>query len=340
MYKIAIVGLGPAGIFTLALLPSEILASTIIFEKSAIGGDLATQYSAVSANIPKSAIIDAFRSIPRWANAAFPFLDKYNDDDCPLLGDCVRQLRALIAPDVARAVLHITQITDYIHQSNGSWQLVSPIGLFETQKLVLCTGANPKTLDLPKPIIPLHIALNPKLLQDFVLPTDRIVVLGTAHSGTLVLNNLRTAGVKSLTAMYKGTTPFLYARDGHSEGIKQESATIADSIVADGWAKTISLYDFASTHRALMEADSIVYAIGFERPALTYIADDGTRKPLLHNNTTAEFNVANVYGFGIGFPMPYTGPDGKQYPDVGFGGFILAIKAALPAILSFPPLMT
>jgi len=337
MYKIAIVGLGPAGIFTLALLPSEILASTIVFEKAAIGGDLARHYSAVVANIPKSAIIDAFRSIPRWANAAFPFLEKYNDHDCPLLGDCVRQLRALIAPDLARAVFHIARINDYKQRDNGSWQLVSPIGLFETQKLILCTGAYPKTLDLPKPIIPLHIALNPKLLQDFVLPTDRIVVFGTAHSGTLALKNLRTAGVTSLTAIYKGTTPFVYARDGHSEGIKQESAAIADSIVTDGWAKT---YDFASSHRAVMEADSVVYAIGFERPVLIYIANDNTRKPFIHNSATAEFNVANVYGFGIGFPMPYTGPDGKQYPDVGFGGFIVAIKAALPAILSFPPLMS
>lgn len=64
--KFAIIGLGPAGIFALALLPDSALKDTILFEPSAIGGDLATKYAAVIANIPKSQIVAAFKSVPRW----------------------------------------------------------------------------------------------------------------------------------------------------------------------------------------------------------------------------------------------------------------------------------
>jgi hypothetical protein len=189
--------------------------------------------------------------------------------------------------------------------------------VYEAQKLVLATGAAPKILDLPKPIIPLAAALTPALLQNYVTPADRVAVFGTAHSGTLALKNLRAAGVTRLTALHKGDTPFYFARDGHTEGVKQESATIADSILAEKWVTLVSLDDFAAAHRAAAEATAVVYAIGFERP----VVPTGT----------------NIYGFGIGFPAPYTAPNGRTYPDVGFGGFVAAIKAALPSLLTFEP---
>ena len=329
MYKIAIIGLGPAGIFTLSLLPTELLSEVIVFEPAAIGGALATDYGAVIANIPKSVIVDAFEKIPRWAGKPLKHLEKYAPTDCPVLNDVVRQLRELIAPDLTRIIFHSARVTGYKRTSASAWQLTTSSGLFEAQKLVLCIGATPKTLDLPKPIIPLSIALNPAALPNFVIPTDRIVVFGTAHSGTLALRNLRNAGVTALTGVYKGTTPFLFARDGFSEGIKQESATIADDLLAHSWATLLPNSDFATTYRAVYEATAVVYAIGFERPAPVYDDGAGDPKPL--------FGAQDVYGFGIGFPSTYTGPDGKLYPDVGFGGFINAIKAALPSLLTFVP---
>lgn len=336
MYKITIVGLGPAGILTLALLPSELYPYVLVFEPSAIGGDLATAYGAVIANIPKSAIVAAFQSVPRWATAVFPALDAYKDDECPVLNDCVRTLRTLITPELSKVSYHTDRVVNYIYlRERGTWKVQTAHGaLFETQKLVLATGATPRTLDLPKPIIPLPLALNPTALANIVSPSDKVVVFGTAHSGTLALKNLRACGVKNLTALHKGQKPFFYARDGFSEGIKQESATIADTIFADSWATLISMDDFAAAHRAVAEATAVVYAIGFERPRPT-VADGTGLKTLTHDGTAFGPDVKNIYGFGIGFPAPYTGPDGRNYPDVGFGGFVTAIKAALPSMLTF-----
>jgi cation diffusion facilitator CzcD-associated flavoprotein CzcO len=335
MFKIAIVGLGPAGILALAHLPPEMQSKTVVFEPAALGGALATDYAAVVANLPKSVIVAALRAVPAWAAAPFPHLDKYSDDQCPVLNDVVRQLRDLIAPDLARATFHSARVVKYVLRSIGTalaWQLTTTTGaMFEVQKLVVCTGAVPKVLDLPKPVIPLSAALTPALLPNYITSSDRVVVFGTAHSGTLALKNLRAAGVSRLTALHKGATPFQFARNGYTEGIKQESAAIADDLLATDrpWATLVSLDDFATAHRAVAEATAVVYAIGFDRPAPTFTAPDGTQAPLIPGTTP------NVFGFGIGFPALYTAPNGAQYPDVGFGGFVAAIKEALPSLLTF-----
>ena len=57
MFQVAIVGLGPAGIFTLASLPDDVLPETLILEQSCIGGDLSSYYSGVIANITKNEFI-------------------------------------------------------------------------------------------------------------------------------------------------------------------------------------------------------------------------------------------------------------------------------------------
>jgi hypothetical protein len=330
MFKIAIVGLGPAGILALAQLPPALQRETVVFEPAAIGGALATDYASVVANLPNSVIIAAIREIPTWATAPLSHLAKYSDETCPRLGDVVRQLRELIVPDLARVCFHTTRVVKYARSAQGTWKLETSTGaMFEAQKIILCTGASPKILDLPKPVIPLSAALTPALLTNYIASNDAVVVFGTAHSGTLALRNLRDAGVKAISGLYKGSTPFMFARDGHSEGIKQESAAIADDLLANGWARLISMDDFAAAHRATAEADAVVYAIGFERPAPVYTDVDGTTKPL----TGAPY----VYGFGIGFPALYTAANGAQYPDVGFGGFVAAIKAALPSLLTFEP---
>lgn len=328
MFKIAIVGLGPAGIFALAQIPPQMQRETVVFEPSAIGGALATDYASVVANLPNSVITAALREVPAWASAPFPHLDKYSNETCPRLGDVVRQLRELIAPDLARVAFHSSRVTKYTRSEHATWKLETSTGsMFEVQKIVICTGATPKTLDLPKPVIPLAASLTPALLPNYVTSSDSVVVFGTAHSGTLALKNLREAGVKNLVGLHKGTTPFLFARDGHSEGIKQESAAIADDLLATHWARLISLDDFAAAHRAVAEASAVVYAIGFERPAPVFTDSEGGVKPLI--------GAPHVYGFGIGFPAPYTDTNGATHPDVGFGGFVSAIKAALPSLLTF-----
>lgn len=327
----AVVGLGPAGIFTLACLPKQYLATTVVIEPQAVGGSLAAHYGAVVANIPKSVILGALRKIPNWI--AFPLLEKYREDECPLLADACRQIRALVAEDLACVTFRTKRMTA-LQVSPAGWRIAMEGEVLEAQKVFLCTGATPKTLDLPVPHIPLHVALNRSLLEQYVSPTDTIVVFGTSHSGTLILKHLKEIGCARVTALYKGKTPFRFARDGDTEGIKQESATIADEILAGAWGPNtphlVSCDDFATAYRSVAKATHVIYAVGFEKPVMRYKTLHGEERCLQFRPATNDFeDVKHLWGFGIGFPSMYTAPNGNQYPDVGFGGFIDAILATL-----------
>ncbi len=153
--------------------------------------------------------------------------------------------------------------------------------------------------------------------------------------GTLVLKNLYNLSLKNVIAVYKSDTPFVYARDGYSEGIKQESAAIADEILSGAWAEhTPTLLNYSNTaevNKAVAAADWIIPAIGFDAPEINY-KEGESQKRLLHDGIMFK-NATDIYGFGIAFPSLYEGPDGNKYKDIGFGGFISAIQAALPSIL-------
>ena len=330
MFAQAIVGLGPAGIFTLATLPEDQLANTLVIERSVVSGDLSSHYSSVIANISKADFVNAFKLIPKWSNQTFPELDAYEDTHPPKLADTCKVLRRLVTPDISKAHYHTAEVSNFIQTDNG-WTIVTATQTYQAKKVFLCTGANPKTLDLPLPAIPLSIALTPSQLANTISPKDTIVLFGTSHSGTLVLRNLKDLGCEKVYAVYKGKTPFDISPDGKGEGLKMEAATIAREIAANAWGPftptLISYNDFATLYRTLTKAQTVIYAIGFEARSFTYTNTVGVTTPI-------DGNTPNIYGFGIGRPRPYTAPDGKQYPDIGFGGFIKTIQLELPIILS------
>ena len=331
-FQIAIVGLGPAGIFALASLPLEQLHRTIVFEPNCIGGDLFALYGEIKANIPKLDIVTAFRTIPRWKEKPLTFLQSYSDTDCPLLSDVCNQIREWILPDIELAHFHTQRISKFTECAQG-WKMETDHGeTFETEKLILCIGAKPKTMNLPKQHVPLQHALSISQLRQHVRTTEKVVVFGTAHSGTLILKNLHDIGCKDVYAIYRGKTPFMYARDGVLGGIKQESANIADAIPT--WTDTptfLSYDDFSKLFRIVQDADTVIYSFGFEPCRIQYKDETGTNQVFVHTPSNAQFeHTRNVWGFGIGFPSLANGR-----ADIGFKGFIGAIQSALPSIL--PP---
>jgi pyruvate/2-oxoglutarate dehydrogenase complex dihydrolipoamide dehydrogenase (E3) component len=318
MFQLAIVGLGPAGIFTLASLPEDILPETLILERSCIGGDLSSQYGSVIANITKTHFINIFKMFPKWANQTFPELNAYEINDAPKLADICKILRRLAKPDIQKAHLHTTALSNLVQTTDG-WNLVTPKETYHAKQVILCLGATPKTMDLPLPSIPLPIALAQDQLTHVVAPTDIIVVFGTSHSGTLILNNLKQLGCRNVYAVYRGKTPV-------QEGLKLAASAIAQEIQNKQWGDLtptfINYDDFSKIYRILSKANAVIYAIGFEPRSFTYTNKDGTCVPLTND-------TPGVYGFGIGRPRPSVGNDG-----IGFEEFIKAIQAELPGILS------
>ncbi len=331
--ELVVIGLGPAGCLFLASLPPEKLGSQILaIESGCIGGDLARLYGNVVANLTRTEMESAFRKIPQWSSISeFKYFSNYQDTQCPLLSDVCKQLRELMTPILAKITVKFGSVGKLEKVEQG-WRIHTKTESIQTRKVILCTGANPVQMDLPKSVIPLEIALHKQNLANFISPDNSIVVFGTAHSGTLILRNLREIGCKKVSAIYKCDKPFRWAREGDTEGIKQDSAAIADEIVAGVWGALtptlISLSDTGTMIRRVLEADYVVYAIGFESRHPTI---DGCA--LSVNSETGNL-APGLWGFGIGFPSFYTTPNGKKAHDVGFGPFADHILQCLSAILA------
>lgn len=324
-----VVGLGPAGCIFLACLPPEKLHSGIVaIDQGCIGGDLARLYGNVVANLTRTEMEAAFRKVPAWTSCEFQHIQKYEANQCPLLADVCLQLRENMAPILAKITVRFADVE--LLQKEDVWKIHLHKEVLTTNKLILCTGAIPTQMDLPKSIIPLEVALSVSDLRHFVHPKQRIVVFGTAHSGTLIMRNLKDCGCQHVVALYKGEKAFRWRRDGDPEGIKQESAAIADEIVTGAWGpltpRLVPVSDMGSMLRELMLADHVVYAMGFES---RYPRVQGA--VLEHNVETGSLGEG-IWGFGIGFPSRYPTPTGTA-PDVGFAAFADHILKCMPAVL-------
>jgi hypothetical protein len=341
MTKICIIGAGVSGILLILLLQQSQqipLDQLTVIDPYFDGGDLIRKWGSVVSNTPWSKTLDAFAtflpsiSLPEWARQLPPTL--------PTPLSVVAQLcRELVAPALSKTTI----IQGLVEEANCTteWTLSirkqTGLHTIRSNLIFFTQGSNPKMLDLPIPSIPLEIALNPTLIHHYVKPNQRVVVFGTSHSGTLVIKNLVDCSAQAITAFYKGSVPFMFARDGVYDGIKLDAATIADAILANTYPSVhcCSIHDVSTLIRESRRADWVVYAIGFE-PRDCRIQKDGVPIPQHLKNTYDGATgicqtIPHAWGFGIAYPNQ--APDGKHW-DVGIYSFLEHINAQIPTILS------
>jgi cation diffusion facilitator CzcD-associated flavoprotein CzcO len=330
IYKCTIVGTGAAGLLALLLFsqeskiqPEEILC----IDPHHDGGDLQRLWSSVYSNTTWSQLLAIFPStirLPeRWASL---------DPSAPTsLSNYIQCLRYVVKDYLTRCEVVYGTVTDLtprdeskcitVHcRTNTNEQLQ-----FKSKTVLITTGSEAKRGDLPIPCIPLSAALHTGLLSTYVQPGQHVTVFGTAHSGTIILKNLHTLGART-TAFYKTSTPFLFARDGEYDGIKQESQTIADEILSGVYTQTqlIPLTNTAQLIRAAKKSDWVIYATGFTPRGLQgrFCEYDGHTGKLV--------NLEGVWGFGIAYPN--IAEDGI-HKDVSIPSFYTHIRNQMPTIL-------
>jgi hypothetical protein len=208
----------------------------------------------------------------------------------------------------------------------------SPI---HARKVFFTTGADPKTLDLGLPTVPLDCALDPKRLSAYIRPSDSVLVVGTMHSGCLVIDNLLQLGART-TALYNTASPFYFDRDGDYDGLKREAAEIADKIQQGLYKDSLQLVstqDLSTVVRAAKRADWAIYCMGFAPRSGISIQVDGTSIPTVSydGDTGAIHGCPSAWGFGVGFPN--RAPDGVHW-DVSVAAFVIHMANQLSTIFT------
>ena len=317
-YKYCIVGFGIAGqILILELLKAGVPKNEIIIcDETFLGGDLTIKYGSVLSNTPwwktKKALEIYTSDLP-----------DYPTDKCTP----VREIVKACLQTALKATEGIDKLTTTVLSLEPGWTIKHIFGSFTAEKVFLTIGAAEKTIDLPLPKIPLHIALDKQQLINHINPNDKITVFGTSHSGTIILDNLNQLSTPT-TAVYKGQGPFIFESERYG-GLKEASEVHAKAIL-NGEYPNITLIPWSdpiSVYKILSKTTKIICATGFESKS------PFGKEYIEYDPATAEIRAGpNIYGFGIAYPG-ITTLDGVIYQDVSVLSFQEQIQRCLPAII-------
>ncbi len=330
MFDITFIGYGVATMCALLALPSHIKKIAVI-DPYGGGGTLLRHYATVHSNTTWSQFIEAIT--PYTAPAKLQTLkDKYPGETTTTLGELIRSFKSIIP---VNEVYRIVAIAKEAHFKDGVWTIhTDNKSSIKSNKLILCTGAQPLTLNYPIPQLPLENVLNTASLTAVVRPLDSIVILGASHSGTLAAARAAEAGL-NVSLIYRGNGPaFKYARDGHYDGIKQESAQIADKIMAGEMPNVRVLSAEDDVRNALLSADWITYACGFEPAKSIKVFVNGAEiNANAYDAVTGALTEApQAWGFGIAYPNSNVVGSATYY-DVSLPAFLAHISRNLSAII-------
>ncbi len=318
-FKIALVGFGAANMLFLAYIAStspELLDNTAIIDPSFNGGALQNSWPHVRSNTIWQQFVDSLQKFSATAGYAEQIAKEHPLDQPTHLHVLAKHLRKAIEPFMRRVTLFKDTVIA-IEGSKPYYTLMLKNKQLQAEKIIFSPGSTPKVFNYPIPTIPLAAALDSRQVESYISPGDRVILFGTAHSGCLALKNFLDTGAR-VSVVYATEKPFLFARDGEYDGIKQDAATIADSVlVGDLLVDLIHYSKQEEVLSAALRASWACYTVGFALDDKTNaLVGDAKYNP----NTARLREDSEIYGFGIAFPSCTT-IDGKVFWDVSIPSF-------------------
>jgi pyruvate/2-oxoglutarate dehydrogenase complex dihydrolipoamide dehydrogenase (E3) component len=320
MYDITLIGYGVAHMSLLLALSDRSLKVCVV-DPFFDGGDLRRRWATVQSNTTWQQFLDAIE--PFVSKVKYEALRQLHDPTkTTQLGELVGQYAAV----VSSATQHFIKVFGTVVQADWTadhWTLTLSTGSQIKSKVISYSpGAEPRQLNFQCPVLTLETALSDRI-SAIIRPHDHVLVFGLSHSGTLAAAAALRLGAK-VSAVYQGEEPFQFARDGRYNGIKQESAAIADNILETGSVDLIRADDHIKVCNAVMSATWVVYAVGFEPRKTVKFTVDGEPVEPTYDSTTGRLEGlkdAVAYGFGIAWPNSNI-VDGKTYYDVSLAAFL------------------
>jgi hypothetical protein len=329
---ITIIGYGVAAQFLLSHIIQEISGNLIsIIDPDFLGGSLQRNYSFIQSNTTCEQTCNSLSKLPPiWSKVSHALQKKYTNSSTMPLGDLMSEIHS-----IGRVLLkdcncfYDTVQTAQWNPETKRWSLLCKNIAHTSDILCVCTGILPGQKDYGIPTIPLQNALDPQFLPRLVKKGDHIVVVGSSHSGTLILKNLQEIPDIYTTCIYR-SVPFKFLKDGFLEGIKEESASIAESIQRGEYKNLtmISSSDTSELSKCFRNSTWIIQASGFEKnlPSFRTISDQPFELSWDSKTGKAQ-TVEHLYGFGACVP--------NESGEIGIGPFVEQLEQRLPEFLSF-----
>jgi thioredoxin reductase len=327
-YEWAIIGAGPAGITTLAVLvESGVDPATIVWiDPQFTVGRMGKYYR----NVPSNTKINQLKRYIQDCTLFAKFESSGKDALFACDPEGFYPLQTMVAPladatDYLRSMITCLQDTAMrVDQDGQDWRITCTTNTITAHKVILAIGAHPKQLEYPLQAIPSDEAVDKEKLAQHVNEQDCIAVFGGMHSAMLALKYLSELGVKKIINFY--TTQYFFRIPG------------AESLegVTEFWVKNVleknppqNLVRVENTpeniERYLPECNKVIYAIGYER---NEILINGSNIYLFDEKTGTI--APNLYGIGIAFPHTITQRNNKKVAINGFSIFLHYAKKLVP----------
>ena len=291
------------------------------------------KWCCVKSNTTAQQIIDALDKVPRFKHLLIPYLHEYPAEDIVPLKIIAQAIKELAAPILAQMKREVATVQEIAIKEGTCYITLDSGKLILAETIILCTGVQPRVLNYDVPCIPLDIALDAGRLGNYVKKGQSVMVFGLNHSGTLVLGNLAKL-CSRVYGVYRGPKPFIFGRDDEYDGIKQEAAVIADTILAGGMPSCtlLSLTDSEKdVLRIIRYCDYVIYCIGFKQRGLSIKNEGAIVELSAYNSTTAQLAEGFIWCYGAGFPNK-TDYKGRVHYDVGIPSFVNYMLRTFPTL--------
>lgn len=334
---ITLIGFGIAGQLLLSYILDVVPGYKVtIIDPDFLGGDLIREYSGIHSNTMIGQKLDSLARLPNnWSETISSLKARGALEDTVLLADLITDLRKSSGRNAANCNCVYDKVASVTwNEETKRWLLHLESGAeYSTALICFCGGMVPRQVDYGIPTIPLSIALDTLRLSRMIQKGQHIIVVGSAHSATLALKHLNTIPDITVSCIYRGSTPFKYSRDSQYDGIKKESAEIADAIQQGQYANLTLIHtnDTALVSKAVRKADWIIQATGFV-PRFPLINIGNTPiTPTWDAATGLAKELPQVQAFGACVPGTTTINE-KVYPDISLGSFVEQMEQRWPIL--------
>lgn len=340
-YSWAIVGAGAAGIAVIGkLLDQGIKGADILWvDPSFESGDLGKLWRNVSSNTTVELfhkffeVVDSF-DYPSW-RTNFQMQNENPSHTCQLglVADLLSEITKTLKGKVATEKGFVKNLS----QGDRTWKLHTAEGIFESENVVLATGAEPSVLPfVDKETIPMQVAMDADRLKKAYAPDETVAVFGASHSAVIVIRYLIEQGAKRVINFYQGPLRFAVPQGDwilfDNTGLKGNTAIWAKENLFGKLPKALERHHSNSDNinTYLPQCDKVVQAVGFH-PRIPNIEG---YPDCAYNNKTGII-APGLFGFGIAFPEQATDRAGNVELRVGLWKFIDYLMRVMPIWMQY-----
>ncbi|MDF1761398.1 MAG: FAD/NAD(P)-binding protein [Coxiellaceae bacterium] len=311
-----VIGAGPAGIASVGqLLELDVAPEKIVWiDPHFKCGDFGQLWRKVESNTPVESFEFFYNSCKafHYGTQTKPFFIQHMqaDKNCPLL--VAAEPMHWITTQLRQQVLSVAGAVQALQPSDGGWLAQVSTGQpLHSQKVILATGAYPRTLDFDQlATIPIVTAFSPEDLAAVINTEDTVAVFGGSQSARSVLENLQPLQPKRIVHFYRHFHTYDYHL-GHLNFPHVETFEMtAENLVNN-----------------IPHCNKAIYAIGFEKRTVPIL---GLHRQYDYDHDTGEI-APNIYGLGIAFPelLPHRNAQ-AEYPNIAVAAFVERVQHLLP----------